>query len=107
MDPITGKRFNGKSTHCKDKVEAPLIAAKWLKDGIPSQRANSRAFENLLPPSDTKISPDLKSFVNRLSENDLPELIGLLSEKFSSFSFLTTQPKLPENKPAAIVPPFP
>ena len=31
VDPVTGTRGPGKSTHTKDKVEATLIAGQWLK----------------------------------------------------------------------------
>ena len=33
IDPVTGIRDSGKSTHTKDKVEATMIATSWLQNG--------------------------------------------------------------------------
>lgn len=46
IEPVTGLRDNGKSTHTKDKIEAAMIATDWLKNGAPSARGNSRAFNS-------------------------------------------------------------
>ena len=35
IDPATGIRDSGKSTHTKDKVEATMIATSWLQNGAP------------------------------------------------------------------------
>ena len=35
IDPVTGIRDSGKSTHTKDKVEATMIATSWLQNGAP------------------------------------------------------------------------
>ena len=46
IDPVTGKQGTGKSTHTKDKVEAAMIAALWLKDGAPLAASHSHHFKN-------------------------------------------------------------
>lgn len=38
IDPVTGALSTGKSTHCKDKIEAAVVASSWLKDGVPVSR---------------------------------------------------------------------
>ena len=80
IDPVTGLRDNGKSTHTKDKIEAAAIAGEWLKNGAPSARGNSRAFNS----SDvSKISVDLSQFINRLSESELKLAFDLISQKLN------------------------
>ena len=45
IDPVTGLRDSGKSTHTKDKVEATMIATSWLQNGAPECRSNSRSLK--------------------------------------------------------------
>ena len=81
IDPVTGLRDYGKSTHTKDKIEAVMIATSWLQNGIPCVHSNSR----FLNSSDSKsfVSPDLKSFVDRLSESDALKVVEMISKKFN------------------------
>ena len=79
IDPVTGTRGPGKSTHTKDKVEATLIAGQWLKEGVPSAKSHSRAFAS---GSSALYSGDIQSFVSHLSEKDALEVFELLSHKF-------------------------
>ena len=78
VDPVTGTRGPGKSTHTKDKVEATLIAGQWLKEGVPAAKSHSRAFAS---GSSELYSGDLKSFVAHLSEEDALQALELLSQK--------------------------
>lgn len=85
IDPVTGIRDSGKSTHTKDKVEATIIATSWLQNGAPDCRSNSRAFSN-----PTSLIPiNLKNMVEHLSKADARIVFSLLSDKFgfsSTFS---------------------
>ena len=79
-DPVTGLQGTGKSTHTKDKVEATLIAGRWLKEGVPASRSGSRAFD---AQQENKSGPlNLNDVVSRLSENDAKILVSMISEKF-------------------------
>ena len=93
IDPVTGIRDSGKSTHTKDKVEATMIATSWLQNGAPDCRSNSRAFSN--PPS--LIPINLKNMVEHLSEDDARIVFSLLSEKFS-FTTSSTQLSQSQNQ---------
>ena len=44
VDPISGKKGTDKSTHTKDKIQATIIAQKWIESGAPQTRSNSRNF---------------------------------------------------------------
>ncbi len=49
IDPITGVMMSsGKSTHVKDKIEATMIATKWLENGTPDAYSGSRSFQSIL-----------------------------------------------------------
>ena len=88
IDPVTGCRDYGKSTGTKDKIEAAMIATSWLQNGKPTAHANSRK----LKASDSPYVPtSLKSFVDRLSENDAKVVVAFLSEKFGFSSPVTSQ----------------
>ena len=78
VDPVTGNRDSGKSTHTKDKVEATMIATSWLQNGQPDGRSNSRAFSN--PKS--LIPVNYKHLVENLSREDAHIIFSLLSDKF-------------------------
>ena len=78
IDPVSGLKGTTKSTHCKDKVEATLIAADWVKNGLPEARSNSRKFLD----SATTTTLNLNSVVNSLTENDVQALTSLISNKF-------------------------
>lgn len=80
IDPVSGLKGSTKSTHCKDKVEAAVIAAGWVKDGKPEARSNSRKF--LYPESAS--SKNLKGIVEGLSETDVQILASLISNKLSA-----------------------
>ena len=93
IDPVTGIRDSGKSTHTKDKVEATMIATSWLQNGAPDCRSNSRAFSN-----PTSLIPiNLKNMVEHLSEDDARIVFSLLSEKFS-FTTSSTQLSQSQNQ---------
>ena len=92
IDPVTGLRDSGKSTHTKDKVEATMIATSWLQNGAPECRSNSRAFSN--PPS--LIPINLKNMVEHLSETDARTVYSLISEKFGFTSTLSQSTKSQE-----------
>lgn len=48
IDPITGVMMSsGKSTHVKDKIEATMIATKWLENGTPDAYSGSRSFQSI------------------------------------------------------------
>lgn len=87
VDPVTGNRDSGKSTHTKDKVEATMIATSWLQNGQPDGRSNSRAFSN--PKS--LIPVNYKHLVENLSREDAHMIFSLLSDKFG-FSTAPSQP---------------
>ena len=78
VDPVTGCRGPGKSTHTKDKVEATVMAAQWLKEGVPSAKSHSRAFAS---GSSVLYSGDIKSFVAHLSQESALEVLTLLAQK--------------------------
>ena len=78
VDPVTGVRGPGKSTHTKDKQEATMLACKWLAEGVPSALAHSRAFDSA---NTQTYSGDLHSFVMHLSDSDAQQVLELLSEK--------------------------
>ena len=78
VDPVTGCRGPGKSTHTKDKVEATVMAAQWLKEGVPSAKSHSRAFAS---GSSVLYSVDIKSFVAHLSQESALEVLTLLAQK--------------------------
>lgn len=35
VEPINGKKGTDKSAHCKDKIQATMIATKWFEHGVP------------------------------------------------------------------------
>ncbi|MCR4626491.1 MAG: tyrosine-type recombinase/integrase [Treponema sp.] len=92
IDPVSGLRRTTKSTHCKDKVEATVIAAEWVKSGIPDARSNSRKF---LAPV-TYPTVNLKSVVSGLTENDVHVLTSLISDKFGVSLNVSTGASTPE-----------
>ena len=78
IDPITGVMMSsGKSTHVKDKVEATIIAAKWLESGIPDCRSNSRQKECLEKGAS---GLDLQNIVSRLSDFEIDTLQTISQE---------------------------
>ena len=81
VDPVTGTRGSGKSTHTKDKVEATLIAGQLLKEGVPSAKSHSRAFAS---GSSALYSGDIQSFVSHLSQDTALEVLALLSQKIQN-----------------------
>ena len=98
IDPVTGLQGSGKSTHSKDKVEATLIAGRWLKEGVPAARTGSRAF---VEQQENKSGPlNLNDVVSRLSENDARVLMSLISEKFG-FSAVPVQTVALANSPVS------
>lgn len=91
IDPVTGNRDSGESTHTKDKVEVTMIATSWLQNSEPDCRSNSRDFAN--PQS--LIPVNLKNMVERLSKEEAQIMFSLLSDKFgfSSSPSQTSQSK--------------
>jgi integrase len=96
LNPETGAKTISKSTHTKDKMEAAVIAAGWLMDGIPKARSNSRAFS----AATNKVSINLLNIQNQLNQNQALELIKLLSDKFQLEVKIIT----PEDKAIPLIP---
>lgn len=74
----TGLFSSSKSTHCKDKTEAMLIAAEWYKNGSPEGYTNSRKSD-----SDNSVSTsglNLNNIVSRLSQSEAVLLVSLISQ---------------------------
>ena len=77
IDPITGVMMSsGKSTHVKDKVEATIIAAKWLENGVPNSYSGSRCFSNKL-----NSGIDLQNIVSRLTDSEIDTLLTLIAQR--------------------------
>ncbi len=83
INPVTGLRDNGKSTHTKDKIEAIVIASSWLENGVPQARGNSRAFMN---SKNNTVPLNLKNFVNSLDDSDLQTVYELVNKKLNKDS---------------------
>ena len=81
VDPVTGVRGPGKSTHTKDRQEATMIATKWLSEGVPSAKSHSRAFAL---GNSAAYSGDLHSFIMHLSDDKAREVLDLLSQKLKT-----------------------
>ena len=79
VDPISGKKGTDKSTHTKDKIQATIIAQKWIESGAPQTRSNSRNFS----ATSTDNPLNLKDICERLSQEEAETLINLLCQKFS------------------------
>ena len=76
IDPITGVMMSsGKSTHVKDKIEATMIATKWLENGTPDAYSGSRSFQNKLSSG-----IDLQNIVSRLSDFEIDTLQTISQE---------------------------
>ncbi len=103
IDPVTGVRDTGKSTHTKDKIEATLIAGRWLKEGVPFARSHSRLF---LSGENSSCQLNLKNIVEILSEAQADELIKLLSVKFNK-SFDSALVEVPVTSEASVSVPVP
>ena len=87
VDPVTGLKGTGKSTHSKDKFEATMIATRWLETGVPEAPSHSRAFNLQLQNKSIPVS--IKSFVDKLSEADAAMVIELISQKYGISSAST------------------
>ena len=103
IDPVTGVRYTGKSTHTKDKIEATLIAGRWLKEGVPFARSHSRLF---LSGENSSCQLNLKNIVEILSEAQADELIKLLSVKFNK-SFDSALVEVPVTSEVSVSEPVP
>lgn len=82
VDPVTHVQGVGKSTHTKDKVEATLLAGKWLLEGMPMAMSNSRAFAEGNCPK-IPVGGDLQKLASSLSDSDTKTLLELLSKKMN------------------------
>lgn len=80
VDPVTGARSVGKSTHTKDRDEAILIAGQWRKDGAPSVRSGSRAF---LSGASETCRVDIQTYISTLSDSELRLALSLISQKLN------------------------
>lgn len=80
IDPVTGAQGTGKSTHCKNRDDAMIIATTWLNNGSPEARSNSRAFS---ASGNVTIPVNIKSFVDNLSEDDAKTVVDLITRKFN------------------------
>ena len=79
VDPISGKKGTDKSTHTKDKIQATIIAQKWIESGAPQTRSNSRNFS----ATSTDNPLNLKDICERLSQEEAQTLINMLYQKYS------------------------
>ena len=77
----TGLFSSSKSTHCKDKTEAMLIAAEWYKNGTPEGYTNSRKTD--IDNSVSTSGLNLNNIVSRLSQSEAILLVSLISQKFN------------------------
>lgn len=104
----TGLFSSSKSTHCKDKTEAMLIAAEWYKNGSPEGYTNSRKTD-----SDNSLSTsglNLNNIVSRLSQSEAVLLVSLISQKFNlntNITQITADPTPQVSAPAVVVTPTP
>lgn len=101
VDPVTGLKGTGKSTHSKDKFEATMIATRWLETGVPEAPSHSRAFN--LQLQNKSIPVNIKCFVDKLSEADAATVIELISQKYGICSTPvcstpSSENEKPENK---------
>ena len=80
IDPVTGVQGTGKSTHTKDKMEAILIAGRWLREGVPSAYSGSHVFQEQL--DNKTYTLDLNDVVLRLNKNEALTLMSLIFLKF-------------------------
>ena len=88
IDPITGVMMSsGKSTHVKDKIEATMIATKWLENGTPDAYSGSRSFQNKLSSG-----IDLQNIVSRLTDNEIDTLLSLIANRRGQ-AIQTVQPE--------------
>ena len=76
IEPVTGTLLNAKSTHVKDKIEATMIATKWLENGTPSSFSNSRAYSNA-----SHSGVDLDNLVKRLTDSEIDTLLTLIAQR--------------------------
>ena len=77
----TGGKTIAKSTHCKNKSEAMIVAVDWYKNGVPKGTTNSRTPS--LPSSNISSGLNLENLVSRLSEKEALELYSLLNSKLN------------------------
>ena len=89
VDPVTGQKGTGKSTHSKDKFVANMMATRWLETGAPDAPSHSRAFE--LQIQNKSIPVSIKSFVDNLSETDATLVLELISQKYGITSSTITE----------------
>ena len=104
LDPVSGLKQYAKSTHTKDKVEATVLAAEWVKHGKPVAKSHSRAF--LCPESS---STKVKSILDSLTESDAQLMFTMLSEKYGynvniSFPSASTSTPATSNVPVTPAP---
>ena len=78
VDPVSGKKGTDKSTHSKDKIQATIIAQKWVESGSPQARSNSRNFS----ATSTTTQLNLKDISERLSQDEAQTLVNMLLQKF-------------------------
>ena len=71
VDPISEKKGT-------DKIQATIIAQKWIESGAPQTRSNARNFS----ATSTDNPLNLKDICERLSQEEAETLINLLCQKF-------------------------
>ena len=77
INPITGVMMSsGKSTHVKDKIEATMIATKWLENGTPDAYSGSRSFQN-----QSSSGIDLQNIVSRLTNTEIDTRLTLIAQR--------------------------
>ena len=104
----TGLFSSSKSTHCKDKTEAMLIAAEWYKNGSPEGYTNSRKTD--IDNSVSTSGLNLNNIVSRLSQSEAVLLVSLISQKFNlntNITQITADPTPQVAAPAVVVTPTP
>ena len=102
VDPVSGKKGTDKSTHTKDKIQATIIAQKWVESGSPQARSNSRNFS----ATSTTTQLNLKDISERLSQDEAQALVNMLLQKFTLNVMQTNESQQILVKTPVVIPEF-
>ena len=100
VDPVSGKKGTDKSTHTKDKIQATIIAQKWVESGSPQARSNSRNFS----ATSTTTQLNLKDISERLSQDEAQALVNMLLQKFTLNVMQTNESRQIVEKTPVVIP---
>lgn len=103
VDPVSGKKGTDKSTHSKDKIQATIIAQKWVESGSPQARSNSRNFS----ATSTTTQLNLKDISERLSQDEAQTLVNMLLQKFTLNVMQTNEKQQIVEKTPVVIPEIP